>query len=341
VAACARSSAAPPPSGGPNIRIPIGDVDLDSDGDLERKLGGAFPLGMRGGATNCYVTALASDETRRGEIAFVARPPKGEGRYLVELQKSGPIGDDVVDCVRKVFDDFYHYEDKEPFETATGTLRFAPEWITAPAPPTPEAAKQLVEDGYARTKVVRMVRASLHWTTQGVDGEQILVNDFFDVALEFERDGYEVSCQHFGPYKLFTRAPYQAQGAGHTCESVVRKKGDRTTDTSTVMYSLRYNPQVADGWKVSGFDAKTPSDFDRYPSELPKSGGGGGGVAVDASEGAALCASAPLPPRPRRPRPPRRRRLFLTPPSPGAAPPLPLDGAAFGSLSAMGSPPAS
>jgi hypothetical protein len=261
-AACARAAAAPAPVA---IRIPVGEARLDSDGDLEPKLGGAFPLGMRSGANNCYVEALASDDKQRGEITFVARPPRGEGKYLVELEKNGPIGDRLVDCVRRVFDGFYHYTDKEPFDKATGTLRFAPEWISAPAPPGVDAVRAFVEESYDRTKVVRIAKASLRAEMQDVAGSdaQVFHHYLFDVEVEFARDGYEVSCSHNGTYKLFGTRPYQSRGAGHVCRNVARKAGERVTDTATVSYSLKYYPEVETTWKLSSHESKSPADFDR------------------------------------------------------------------------------
>jgi hypothetical protein len=91
--------------------------------------------GTGGGANTCYVEGLRNDPNQKGEIAFVVKPPPGEGRFLVDLETRGSIEKALVACVDEVFGSFYHYTDKLAFDRIVGTLRFEPQWISAPAPP--------------------------------------------------------------------------------------------------------------------------------------------------------------------------------------------------------------
>src|SRR6188472_231117 len=95
------------------ILIPVGDVGLDIDvPQIDEKMGGAFVLGVRSGANNCYVESLSAKPGQAGEIAFVVRPPQGEGQFLVTLRSEGTLDPGLVECVRDVFNMFYHYRDK-------------------------------------------------------------------------------------------------------------------------------------------------------------------------------------------------------------------------------------
>ncbi|HET9769093.1 MAG TPA: hypothetical protein VFS60_19775 [Thermoanaerobaculia bacterium] len=261
-ALCGRPApGADPPASGPGasapatVRIPIGDTDLDVDDmGLEQKLGGAFKLGVRSGANSCYVEALRSDPNAKGEIAFVVKPPPGEGPFLVTLERRGLIGDAVVACVEKVFGAFYHYTDKEPWDQVEGTLRFEPEWITAPAPPTPEAVRPLLDRRYAPTGTVRIAKATLTsaWDDVERSSSEVIRRYAYDVDLEFTANGYEADCQHNGPYKVFSRSPYDASRyAGHSCESHAREAGDHASDTAMVVYHLHYYPSVGK-WVLPG-----------------------------------------------------------------------------------------
>ena len=254
--AATRPASGPATASAPaTVRIPIGDTDLDVDDmGLEQKMGGAFKLGVRSGANGCYVEALRSDPNAKGEIAFVVKPPPGEGPFLVTLERRGLISDAVVACVERVFGSFYHYTDKEPFDSVEGTLRFAPEWITAPAPPTPEAVRPLLDRRYAPTGTVRIAKATLTsaWDDVERSSSEVLRRYTYDVELVFTANGYEADCHHSGPYKVFSRRPYDASRyAGHSCESHRRKHGDRATDTATVVYHLHYYPSVG-SWELPG-----------------------------------------------------------------------------------------
>ena len=237
------------------IRIPVGGVDLDTDfAGLDAKMGGAFVPGVRSGARNCYAEALRSDPNERGEIAFVVKPPPGEGPFLVTLEKRGAIGSALVACVEEVFGSFYHYTDKEPFDSVVGTLRFEPEWITAPAPPTPEEVRAVLDRHYPPPRIVRIVKATLTGAWDDVDSAEVIRSYNYDLDVVFSANGYEADCQHNGPYKVFSRRPFNySRYAGHSCEIRVRKAGDHASDTATVVYHLRYYPEVGN-WELPGRD---------------------------------------------------------------------------------------
>src|SRR6476660_1182297 len=124
------AASAPRNAVAPQLLVPVGDVALDIDrSQIDEKMGGAFTLGLRSGANNCYVEALAAAPRQEGSIDFVVKPPPGEGRFLVTLAKKGSLGNGLVGCVRSVFDNFYHYKDKVAFDAIPGTLRFTPHTV--------------------------------------------------------------------------------------------------------------------------------------------------------------------------------------------------------------------
>src|SRR5262245_44380511 len=103
-AAVASGSATVAAADAPTLRIPIGNVRLDSDeSDLEDKMGGAFSLGLESGVNNCYVEALSKNADQSGSIGFVVTPPPGEGHYLVALEPQGSLSAELVACVHRVF----------------------------------------------------------------------------------------------------------------------------------------------------------------------------------------------------------------------------------------------
>src|SRR5258706_15165171 len=92
------------PSTAAQFVVPVGDVALDIDeAQIDEKMGGAFVLGLRSGANNCYIGAMFDGPRQDGEISFVVKPPAGEGHYLVTLAKHGDLGDPLLECVRGVF----------------------------------------------------------------------------------------------------------------------------------------------------------------------------------------------------------------------------------------------
>src|ERR1044072_6488447 len=235
------------------IRLPIGDTDLhfEEEAGLDEEVGGPFRLGIRSGANNCYVDALAKNAGESGEIAFVVKPPPGEGKLLVDLEAKAAIGPELTACVRKVFGAFHHYANKEPFDAIHGTLRFRPEWITAPALPTAAAVRAVVERSYAEDGVVRVVDLRETWTSQWGDSSEVLRSYRYEVQLEFTTDGYEAVCQPNGSYKVLSRKPCDwSCWVGHSCESRRHKKGDRAQDDATVLYRLIIYPHVAASWEL-------------------------------------------------------------------------------------------
>jgi hypothetical protein len=266
-ASCAPTSGADAPpapdpsgaSGSAPVRLPIGRVRLDTDyAGLDGKVGGAFVPGLRSGAGSCYVEALRKDPNQKGEIAFEMKPPPGEGRFLVTLEGQGSIDKALVACVDRVFGGFYHYTDKEAFDRIEGTLRFEPEWISAPAPPTPEEARAALDRSYSPPDVVRITNVVQRSVSEESDPSSSAVyrRYTYDLDLVFRADGYEADCQHYGPYKVFAKSPYTSRYAGHACENHPRKAGDRATDTATVVFGLTYYPSVASSWKWMGGDSR-------------------------------------------------------------------------------------
>lgn len=252
-AACVVAAEAP---AGPPVRVAVGDarLDFEQEAGIDHLLGPAFRTAVRGGADHCYLDALARDEHAAGEIAFVVKPPAGEGPFLVDLAPTGAIGAEVTDCVRKVFGEFYHYADHQRFDAIRGTLTFAPEWITAPALPTAAAVRGVIDKAYAQDDVVRVVGVHETDVSQWVeDSNTVLRNYRYNVDLEFTTDGYEADCQHNGPYKVFSRRPFDwSRWAGHSCESRRHKRGDHAQDDATVLYALTYWPEVAPSWELRG-----------------------------------------------------------------------------------------
>lgn len=250
---------APTPAGASTsdtVRIPIGGVHLETDyAGLDSKIGGAFVPGLRSGANACYVEALRNDPDQKGEIAFELKPPPGEGRFLVTLEGRGSIDKALVACVDRVFGAFYHYTDKQAFDQIVGTLRFEPQWISAPAPPTPEEARAALDRSYSPPDIVRITNVVLKSVTEDGDrsSSEVYRRYTYDLELVFRTDGYEADCQHQGPYKVFARHPYDpSRYAGHACENHPRKAGDRAVDTASVVFGLTYYPSVASSWKLIG-----------------------------------------------------------------------------------------
>jgi hypothetical protein len=248
--------AAPKSAGGSTaatVRIPIGHVRLDTD-DTNRKLGDTFGLVVRSGAKSCYVEALRNDPNQQGEIAFVVRQPAGEGHYLVTLESRGSIEKALVACVDRVFGGLYHYKDEPAFDRVAGTLRLEPEWISAPARPTPEAARAALDQIYSPPDIVRIANVVLRSVSEESDpsSPEVRRTYIFDVDLVFRADGYEADCHHYELYKVFSKGPYASRYAGHSCENHPRKAGDRAGDTTRVVFRLNYYPSVATSWKLVG-----------------------------------------------------------------------------------------
>ncbi len=264
-AACARSSdavaatpaASPTSSSGAAtapIQLPVGDVELDVDTpQIDEKLGGAFVLGLRSGANNCYTEALGTSPRQEGEIAFVVKPPAGEGRYLVTVERKGTLSETLVACVRSVFDDFYHYQDKEAFGEIPGTLRFTPHLVPAPPLPTEAARRAILDAQYAAMKVVRVDRAvQTAASLDSASSTEVFQRYAYALDLVFVTDGYESVCTHYEPYKVFTARPYRTPYAGHVCETRTHKAGDHVADAARLLFALELWPTVGTQWELHG-----------------------------------------------------------------------------------------
>ncbi len=244
------------PAAGAAFRVPVGDVELDiEDSQVDQKMGGAFVLGMRSGATNCFIASLWKEPRQAGAITFVVRPPPGEGRYLVSLQSADTIGKDLSACVQRLFGDFYHYKDKLAFDRLEGTLRFNPRFVDAPAPPADAELRAILDRKYARTAVVSVVEATQTDLSHDADESTGIFRRYrYDVELEFTADGYETTCRHYGPYKVFGTRPYTSPGAGHTCTSAPRRRGERARDDAAIDFRLELYPKIGKTWELRSED---------------------------------------------------------------------------------------
>jgi hypothetical protein len=234
--------------------VPIGDARLDLDASqIDEKMGGAFVLGLRSGANNCYVEALSAKPGQAGEIAFVVKPPVGEGRFLVTLTAKGGLDATLVECVRSVFDTFYHYKDKVPFDAIPGTLTFTPRTVAAPPLPNDADLRAALDARYAAFKVVRVTNVVQKAAALDVGSSNEVFRRYaYAVDLVFVADGFESACSHYELYKVFTAGPYQNPYAGHVCESKAHKAGDHAVDTARLTYSLKLWPEVGTAWELHG-----------------------------------------------------------------------------------------
>jgi hypothetical protein len=231
------------------FQLPVGDVDLDIDEpQLDEKMGGAFALGLRSGARNCYVET--EPPLPEGEITFTVKPPPQEGNYLVTLAKTGSITDALVACVKGVFGNFYHYANKEAFDQVQGTLSFTPHTITAPSPPTDTELRAQLDERYKKTPVVRIAKIGLNEVSNESGGSnEFFRRYYYSVDLEFVSAGYEAICQHYELYKVFGPQPYQTPFMGHTCENHARRAGDHVVDQIQLTYRLVLWPEVGKRWE--------------------------------------------------------------------------------------------
>ena len=248
------SAPATAPARAEQFQIPVGDAVLDIDEpQIDDKMGGAFVLGLRSGSNNCYVEALSAQPGQQGEIAFVVKPPAGEGKFLVTLTAKGRLETGLVECVRQVFGMFYHYDDKTPFDSIPGTLTFTPRTVAAPPLPTEAEMRAALETEYAASKVVRVSNVVLK--AESLDSgssNEVFKRYAYAIDLVFVTDGYESACYHYELYKVFTAGPYRTPYAGHSCESKPHKAGDHTVDTARLTYSLKLWPEIAAEWELHG-----------------------------------------------------------------------------------------
>lgn len=108
-------------------------------------------------------------------------------------------------------------------------------------PPTLRAVESIASGHYGKYGVVEVTDIDLVRIEHRVsefDTDLLLRYVVTDVELTFHRDGYEGLCFHGNEYKVFGSGPIEAEGAGHVCESIRRRKGDRVTDTYVVVFEL-------------------------------------------------------------------------------------------------------
>lgn len=256
LAALSPDPASPPPdaSAAP-FALPIGEASLDDESaDGDRLVGGAFRIGVRGGANACYVNALMRHPGLAGEVHYTLRTPPGDGYFLTTVEGSGSIGDEVPQCIRGVLHEFYHYASHPSFERLEGTLRFQPRTIPAPPLPTTTEMAKHVEARYAQAALVRVL--GIEWLDGPyrfeTDGSEARYRSAYRVQLEFVEDGFETTCRHYTEFKVFSRTPYQSRADGTSCSSAPRRAGERVRDGGGVLYRLIYYPDVASAWEYRG-----------------------------------------------------------------------------------------
>lgn len=238
------------------LMVAVGRVRLAiDDPDFDKKLGSAFADGMRSGANNCYVEHLMKSAAQEGEIAFVVKPPPRERYYVVTLTARGTLTGALVECVRGIFHDFYHYPDHSlAFDRVQGTLRFTPEMIAAPAPPPESALRAILAKKYAPQAVVKIAKLTVTGISHDVDSysSEIFRRYSLDAELEFIANGYETTCHHYSTYKVFSARPYETRAAGHSCKHQLHKVGDHAIDRERIDLRLIYRLTIAKTWELRG-----------------------------------------------------------------------------------------
>ena len=126
-------------------------------------------------------------------------------------------------------------------QAVSDTLRLSRSASQVCEPPTARAVESVASGRYGEYGVVDLTDLDVVRTQHRVseyDTDLVLRYVVADVELTFNRDGYEGLCYHYNEYKLFSADPIEAEGAGHVCESVPRRRGERVSDTFTVVFEL-------------------------------------------------------------------------------------------------------
>lgn len=203
---------------------------------------GGWPLE---GVENCYTDALRTEPRQRGKLLFTLSPPAEDGPVRVTLEAQGSLEPDLIACARRVLGSIHHYPSRgRYFQEVSATLDLEPEVERVPALPTAMALRRVVEERFAKDRVVRVVGIEVEAVHHRSAGSSVLRELQYKVELEFLVNGYEGECFHDNTWKLFDRWPIESRGTA-SCKNVARRVGERAEDRSTVHFMLKER-----GWQA-------------------------------------------------------------------------------------------
>lgn len=189
---------------------------------------------------SCYEDSLREDPDQEGEVLFSLTPPEGDGPVTATVGPRGALSDGLVRCVREALESVCSYPsvgNAQPRVRAR--LSFRRTLQSVPAFPTPEAVRGALAADHARDPVVDVASARMdavhHVRTS--DGRLLRMVDYA-AWFEFVDVGFETRCVHYGPYTVLGRAPLDPRPAGHTCEDVPHRPGDRVEVRSSMGFVL-------------------------------------------------------------------------------------------------------
>ena len=191
---------------------------------------------------SCYAEGLRLDPNQEGSIAFEIHPPEQAGPVESRILDSSGLGTDLVECIRSSFGNIAHYvSGGRRQQPVSETLYLSRSVSRVCAPPTLKTVEDLASNYYRKHEVVEVTEVDLAGIEHRVsefDPDRLLRFVFTDVELTFRGDGYEGFCVHGNEYKTFGIRPIETKGAGHLCESIHRRKGDRVRDTYVSIFEL-------------------------------------------------------------------------------------------------------
>ena len=192
---------------------------------------------------SCYAESLRLIPDQEGIIVFAVHPPVRTGRVESQILDSSSLDEDLVECIRLSFGAIHHYVGSGRMQHPVSDTLFLNRAISQVCePPTPRIIESIASKSYREYEVVNLTDIDIvrteHQVTEHRDDYFLLRYFVAKVELEFKRDGYEGQCFHGYEYKLFSTNPVEAKGAGHVCESIQRRKGERVFDTFTVVFEL-------------------------------------------------------------------------------------------------------
>ena len=224
-------------------------LGLTSEADRDISLGTITPGSVEGipdwtmdNVRSCYAEGLRLDPDQQGELVFAVRPPEQTGPVEALILASSGLSTDLVECIRSSFGTIHHYVGSGRTQQAVSdTLRLTRVVTQACEPPTARAVERVASGRYGESGVVDLTDLDVTVVQHRVsvyDPSLVLRFMVADVELTFNRDGYEGQCYHHNEYKVFSADPIEAEGVGHVCESIRRRRGDRVSDTITVVFGL-------------------------------------------------------------------------------------------------------
>ena len=193
----------------------------------------AIPDWTMDNVRSCYAEGLRLNPDQQGELVFAVRPPEQTGPVEARVLASSGLSADLVDCVRASFGTIHHYVGSgRAQQSVSDTLRLTRTLSQACEPPTARAVERVASGRYGEYGVVDLTDLDLTVVQHRVseyDPSLVLRYMVADVELTFNRDGYEGRCYHYNEYKVFSADPIEAEGAGHACESVHHRRGDKVS----------------------------------------------------------------------------------------------------------------